>query len=95
MNVISDKKGQQRHEWGTGGSVTPFCLTGQLPVKNYATNLFPEHEKMDGRYLRTHFEVKRKPCWACHMNHCSYARVTEGPYEGYEGEEPEYECITA
>jgi aldehyde:ferredoxin oxidoreductase len=88
-------RGGQFYKWGTGGGFSNQALAGSLPVRNYTTNLFPEHEKMNGQYLRTHFEHRDKPCWACGIAHTKYMKVTEGPYTGYEGEEPEYESIAA
>jgi hypothetical protein len=26
-------------------------------VKNYTTNIYPEHEQMNGQYMRTHFRL--------------------------------------
>ena len=48
-----------------------------------------------GEYLRTHFKVKPAPCWACRIGHCHMMEVTEGPYKGFVGEEPEYEALAA
>ena len=81
------------YRWGTGGVVTPFHATGVLPVRNYTTNIFPEHEQISSQYMRTHFEVWPAPCWACRISHLRHIKVTEGPYKGVEGEEPEYEAI--
>lgn len=81
------------YRWGTGGLVTPFHATGVLPVRNYATNIFPEHEQISSQYMRTHFEMWPAPCWACRVSHLRHIRVTEGPYAGVKGEEPEYEAI--
>lgn len=83
------------YKWGTGGGLGGIYAAGMLPVKNYTTNIFSEHDKIDGQYMRTHFEEKPKPCWACRVNHVRYIKVTEGPYAGFEGEEPEYEQIAA
>jgi aldehyde:ferredoxin oxidoreductase len=83
------------YKWGTGGLLGGIYKSGQLPVKNYTTNLFPEYDKIDGQYIRAHFEHKSKPCWSCRMNHVQYVKVMEGPYAGFEGEEPEYEQIAA
>ncbi len=82
------------YQWGTGGFLSPIALTGQLPIKNYTTSLFPEHEQINGEYIRTHFQLTPNPCWACRMRHCHIVVVTEGPYSGFEGEEPEYECLS-
>jgi aldehyde:ferredoxin oxidoreductase len=89
-------KGSKRiYELGTGGAFSAAALGGWLPVKNYTTNIFPEHEKFDGQYLRTHFKMKNNPCWACRLLHCKTCEVTEGPYTGFVGEEPEYESLAA
>ena len=89
-------KGSKRiYEFGTGGGFSAAMVGGWLPVKNYTTNIFPEHEKFDGQYLRTHFEIKNNPCWACRLLHSKTCKVTEGPYTGFEGEEPEYEALAA
>jgi aldehyde:ferredoxin oxidoreductase len=66
-----------------------------LPVRNYATNLFPAHEKMNGQYMRTHYKIKSQPCYQCHVAHVKEVEVTEGPYKGFVGEEPEYEQLAA
>ena len=72
---------------------------GTVPVKNYSTNVFeitPDKlEKFSAPYIRNHFEPKPNPCWACRMHHCHKITLTEGPFKGYVGEEPEYECLAA
>ena len=89
-------KGSKRiYEWGTGGGFSGAALGGWLPVKNYTTGIFPEHEKLDGHYIRTHFKIIDKPCWACQLKHTKHCEVTEGPYKGFKGEEPEYEGLAA
>lgn len=88
-------KGGRLYKWGTGGVFSPYALAGILPVRNYSTNVFPEHEQMNAEYIRGHFEHRNKPCWACGLVHTKYMKVTEGRYTGYEGEEPEYECMAA
>ncbi|MBW2308987.1 MAG: hypothetical protein JRG73_18855, partial [Deltaproteobacteria bacterium] len=88
-------RGGLLYKWGTGGGFSAAALGGYLPTRNYTTNIFFEHELMNGQYLRTHFEERSKPCWACRLAHTKYMKVTEGPYAGFEGEEPEYECMAA
>jgi aldehyde:ferredoxin oxidoreductase len=83
------------YEWGTGGGFSSLYAMGALPIKNYTTNIYPEHEKMNGRYLRTHFDVKSRPCYRCAIAHVKEVTVTEGPYTGFVGEEPEYEQLAA
>lgn len=83
------------HQWGTGGGFSTLYAMGALPVKNYTTNLFPEHEKMNGQYMRTHFQIRSVPCYRCALAHVKEVTVTEGPYTGFVGEEPEYECLAS
>ena len=82
-------------KWGTNGTFAPQSKTGEVPVKNYTTNIVTEHEKLLPEYTRSHFEIKPRPCWACGLAHVKHVKVTEGPYKGLEGEEPEYECVNA
>lgn len=85
-----------RHKWGTNGTFSNLHKVGALPVRNYTTNLFPDHEKMDGRYVRSHFKsLRRKPCFNCGINHIHDWEVTEGPFKGLVAEEPEYEAFAA
>ena len=80
---------------GTAFAFEVLTPIGAIPIKNYTTNEFPEYEKFTGKYLRSHFNTKPTPCWACRMGHCTHMEVTEGPYKGVEGEEPEYEAFAA
>jgi aldehyde:ferredoxin oxidoreductase len=85
-----------RHKFGTNGTFSNLHNVGALPVKNYTTNLFPEHEKLGGQYVRQNFrKVKRNTCFNCGMNHIYTMEVTEGPFKGFIGEEPEYEAAAA
>jgi aldehyde:ferredoxin oxidoreductase len=95
LEKAKTNKGGQLYKWGTGGAFSTHALAGSLPVRNYTTNLFSEHEKMNAEYIRTHFEHRNKPCWACGVVHTKFMKVTEGPYTGTEGEEPEYEGMAA
>ncbi|HOE17749.1 MAG TPA: aldehyde ferredoxin oxidoreductase C-terminal domain-containing protein [Syntrophorhabdaceae bacterium] len=83
------------YKWGTGGGFSFVYNGGALPVKNYTTNIYPEHERMGGQYMRTHFEIRNKPCYMCPVAHCKEVTVTEGPYKGFTAEEPEYEQLAA
>lgn len=83
------------YEWGTGGNFSNMHNIGALPVRNYTTNIYPEHEAMGGKYLRTHYKLKSTPCYMCPVAHVKECTVTEGPYEGFVGEEPEYEQMAA
>jgi aldehyde:ferredoxin oxidoreductase len=91
----SENRTSSLYQWGTGGGVSGAAIGGWLPVKNYTTAVFPEHEQVNGQFLRTKFKVKNNPCWACRMGCCKLIEVTDGPYTGYKGEEPEYEGLAA
>jgi aldehyde:ferredoxin oxidoreductase len=93
FNTTKETGGATIYQWGTGGVLSNLYLTGALPVRNYTTNIFPEHEQVNGQYTRTHFDNKKMPCWACQMGCCQMTTVTEGPYAGFVGEEPEYEGL--
>lgn len=79
------------YEWGTSTLLVPFSKNGLLPVKNYTTSIFPDCEKFDGSYYRDRYETRPHQCWRCLMHHTHFLKITEGPYTGYEGKEPEYE----
>ncbi len=78
-------------KWGTNAGFAPLSAMGAVPVRNYQTNIFPEPNKYVPEYLRTHFKARPLACWACVIAHCHLMEVTEGPYAGFAGEEPEYE----
>ncbi|MBI4301204.1 MAG: hypothetical protein HY664_01175 [Chloroflexi bacterium] len=91
LEAVRARPGLNVYEWGTSMVYSGLHAAGGLPVKNYTTSIFPEHSKFMGDKIRNSFEIKWNPCWACHMHHCHIMKVTEGPYKGYVGEEPEYE----
>ncbi|MBT8362354.1 MAG: hypothetical protein KJO32_15500 [Deltaproteobacteria bacterium] len=82
------------YKYGTAVSVSPFYRDGILPVRNYTTNIFPEHELINGEYIKNNFEPRPKPCWMCAHPHVKMVKVTKGPYAGLEGEQPEYESLS-
>jgi aldehyde:ferredoxin oxidoreductase len=82
-------------KWGTADGYPILHRLGQLPVRNYTTSIWPDPERFSGEYLRTHFKATTSTCWACRMAHCRMTEVTEGPYTGFVGEEPEYEGLAA
>lgn len=86
------------NKWGTLYLYSMLEKRGMLPIKNYTTNIFPDKAKLatfTGPYIRSKFEHKRQPCWACQMQHCHLYKVTEGPYAGCVIEEPEYEGLAS
>lgn len=83
------------YQWGTGGIFSIVYAIGQLAVRNLTTNIYPEHDKMDGQYMRSRFKIRSKPCFKCPLAHVKEVTVTEGDYKGFVGEEPEHECLVA
>jgi len=72
---------------------------GTLPVRNYTTNLWnateEEAQTFSEPYIRSHFNPKPHPCWACRLTHATMMTIPEGPYRGTAAEEPEYEQLAA
>ncbi len=82
------------HRYGTATGLERNLNNSALPVKNLTTSLFPEYKKLTGQYIREAFKLKKSPCFGCSINHCNTVTVTEGPYTGFVGEEPEYESLS-
>ncbi|MFC1951046.1 aldehyde ferredoxin oxidoreductase family protein [Chloroflexota bacterium] len=83
------------YTWGTSMLYGSMTRLGCLPVKNLTTNTFPDYQAFLGKNYRPRLEMKWTPCWSCQAHHCHLVKVLDGPYAGYEGEEPEYECLAA
>ncbi len=79
------------YKWGTSRVLPVAEAAGWLPVKNYQTDVFPEKDLFDGQRVRPLFEATNYPCYGCSSHHYELMKVTEGPYAGYAGKEPEYE----
>jgi aldehyde:ferredoxin oxidoreductase len=93
-DVMEWPVGNETHKWGTSMGFPWMLSSGNLPIKNMNTNLFPNYEPFLGENYRENksFEMKPTGCWACPSTHLHIMKVTDGPYAGYVGEEPEYEC---
>ncbi len=100
-NNISTPAGLGSVNYGTLNLFTENMLEGSgiNPVKNYMTDVYaltPEKlEQFGGPYIRSHYAPKPVPCYACRHHHCHMLTIQEGPYKGFVGEEPEYECFNA
>src|SRR5260370_3343941 len=53
---------------GTAVRLSDQHAVGRLPLRHYTTNIFPEHEAMQGLTFREDFYSKHTPCSACPMN---------------------------
>ena len=80
------------HEAGTGGkALESGILSGNMPVRNFTTNEFPEIEGLE--YIMDKMGVKMEGCWACAVR-CKKVVQSEKPFSvdpDYGG--PEYETI--
>jgi len=89
--VLANPVGRNGYEWGTSQNFVGAAKGGWLPIKNYTTSLFAEAPAFMGERYRQSLEMKPSPCWACRSKHLHMVTITEGPYAGFYGEEPEYE----
>jgi aldehyde:ferredoxin oxidoreductase len=89
--IKTEPASKPMYDWGTSMLFSPAEAGGYLPVKNYTTNVFAEHEAFMGVNYRQRFQIEADPCWACQMHHLNMITITGGPYAGFVGEEPEYE----
>jgi aldehyde:ferredoxin oxidoreductase len=85
---------------GTVGMVpTGTKVFGNIPVKNYTTSINPMTDEVlntySCQYIRSRFNAKPSPCWACTAKHCSMMKIPDGKYAGRVFEEPEYEGMAA
>ena len=80
---------------GTCGQYSAAYSLGTLPVKNYTTNEFPDHYRFNGDNLRSYFNGKPRPCYACRLGHCHEIEIKTGPHQGEIVEEAEYEGTVA
>ncbi len=53
-----------------------------LKIRSFSLNIPP-------------FKIRSRPCYKCAIAHVKEVTVTEGPYKGFVGEEPEYEMLAA
>jgi aldehyde:ferredoxin oxidoreductase len=88
--------GKLVNEKGTLGFFKPYHDKGWVPVKNLTTNQLPEKAlaQMDWEYMRNDlYEKVPRSCHTCTFNHCHMVKVRHGRFQGFVGEEPEYEIL--
>jgi aldehyde:ferredoxin oxidoreductase len=98
-NVQNDKMGALTLREGTIGMVVMGTASGTVPVKNYTTNVHViDPDKLNAyssSNIRSNFNIKPSPCWACTAHHCHNMEITKGKYAGRKFEEPEFEAMSA
>lgn len=83
----------ENYNYGTHRVLVALDKVGMLPVKNYTTNIFPDANKFN---VRDRFKIlHNSPCIFCPSRHCIEIKVTEGPYAGFAGKDPQYEQYAA
>ena len=80
---------------GTQPHYKTFANVGILPIKNYTEHDWSEYQELDGSAYRPKYELKRETCWGCPYHHLNQVKIKEGPFNGFVGEEPEYEGLAA
>jgi aldehyde:ferredoxin oxidoreductase len=95
----TDKMNAQTHREGTVGGVVFSTPAGMVPVKNYTSNIHAidpvKLQTYTAANIRTKFNAKPSPCWACTAKHCHMMEINEGKYSGRIVEEPEFEGMGA
>jgi aldehyde:ferredoxin oxidoreductase len=99
-NTLAGPYGQTAFKEGTVGMIpTGTKVFRNVPVKNYTTNVNPMTDAVLDIYtcqnIRSRFNAKPNPCWACIAKHCHMMEIDEGKYKGRVFEEPEYEGMAA
>jgi aldehyde:ferredoxin oxidoreductase len=99
-NTLNSAYGKTAFVEGTVGMVPMGTkVFKDIPVNNYTTNVNPMSDQVLDTYtcksIRSKFDAKPDPCWACRAKHCHMLTVPDGKYAGRVFEEPEYEGMAA
>ncbi|MGH2469586.1 MAG: aldehyde ferredoxin oxidoreductase N-terminal domain-containing protein, partial [Chloroflexota bacterium] len=91
--IRSSGFGSGLYKQGTLGGFTTGSRTGNLPIKNYTTNIYEDQTALAGftpDAIRT-FSHRGHQCSACGMHHCMMHVLPTGKHQGELADEPEYE----
>lgn len=94
-SAITSSAGQGYHTAGTAGDFVSRVALGSLPIRNLTSDSFPEHAKFSGAKLRNEYQTNRRACYGCNIAHLHTFAIKGGPYNGFVGEEAEYEDLAA
>ena len=83
-----------RIKYGTNNLIELMQEIGRLPTYNMKQGVFEEYHKISGQYIRTHYLIKPRACFACVQRCGRHTAVPEGPY-AYVGGGPEFEGLSA
>lgn len=85
------KNGFREH--GTSLYCTPLEEIGDMPIKNWAGDIWPEGaQKLSAPNYKEALKAKAKPCINCPVGCHRHITIDEGPYK-MEGPGPEYETL--
>ena len=76
---------------GTAASIPWADVEGLLPTRNFQRGSFPQAEELGDAAQRERYWYRDVACAACPIACTKLGRLTEGPYEGLEGDSLEYE----
>jgi aldehyde:ferredoxin oxidoreductase len=80
--------------YGTPGGVEAVEFTGDLPIKNWQLGSYKEGAgKIAGQANLPTYLESHHTCHACPIRCAKTIKITEGPYSGISGHQPEYETI--
>jgi aldehyde:ferredoxin oxidoreductase len=90
--LINDPQNIEFSKYGTNLLVGYKSAIGEFVTKNHQTGIYSEGaELLDAAYLREHYFVKSRACFAC-RTHCKKVyRIPDGEYAGVISGGPEYE----
>lgn len=84
------------HADGTAANLTGGVFSGDVPVKNWTSNLWEEAaDALAGSALTEAYLTKRSACAFCGIACKRIVEVKEGPFAVAEGPGPEYETIVS
>lgn len=93
------KTGGGLNSYGTAVLVNVINQNGIFPTRNFQTGVFEDAENISGETMAgegpEEYAIleEKQGCWGCQINCARYTKIKGGPYEGKEGEGPEYETL--
>jgi len=96
--LIENRSGH--HYYGTLSGFHKNYSNWNLPIMNYTKTRWQipddKFQKFSGPYIYDNYSPKRtRLCWGCPNHHSTVLTIPDGPYEGTEIEEPDYEQLAA
>ncbi|MBP1926178.1 aldehyde:ferredoxin oxidoreductase [Sedimentibacter acidaminivorans] len=90
VNPVAGKGGGLA-TYGTQVLVNILNETHALPTNNWQTSRFEDADKISGEYLKEHYLIRNKACFACPIGCGRVIKIPDGKYKGIVAG-PEYEA---